>query len=63
VLWRMREKVALRYKPESRGFDSPWGYWDFLLNSSSHTVALGLIEPLTEMSARDIRWGVKVVVA
>jgi hypothetical protein len=20
---------ALRYKPESRGFDSRWGHWDF----------------------------------
>jgi hypothetical protein len=22
---------ALRYKPESRGFDSRWGHWDFWL--------------------------------
>jgi hypothetical protein len=22
---------ALRYKPEGRGFDSRWGYWNFLV--------------------------------
>jgi hypothetical protein len=36
----MREKVALRYKLGSRWFDSPWRYWDFLLNSSGYTMAL-----------------------
>jgi hypothetical protein len=37
---------ALRYKPEGRGFDS------------SHSVALGSTQPLTEMSTRDIFWRV-----
>jgi hypothetical protein len=25
---------ALRYKPESRGFDSCWGNWNFLLTQA-----------------------------
>jgi hypothetical protein len=25
---------ALRYKPEGRGFDSQWCYWNFLLTKS-----------------------------
>jgi hypothetical protein len=45
---------AQRYKPEGRGFDSRWGNWDF-----SWTVTLGLTQPLTEMSTRDISWGSK----
>ena len=28
-------------------------------NTSSHTMALGLTQPLTEMSTRNISWGVK----
>jgi hypothetical protein len=35
---------ALCYKPKGRGFDSRWCYWT---------------QPLTEMSTRDISWGVK----
>ena len=38
---------ALRYKPEGRGFDSRW----------CRTVALGLTQPLTEMSTRSISGG------
>jgi len=30
-------------------------------NPSGRTMALGLIQPLTEMSTRNISWGVKVV--
>jgi hypothetical protein len=37
---------ALRYAPEDRGFDSR-------LNHSCRT------QPVTEMSSRDISWGVK----
>ena len=52
--------VALRYKPKSRWFYS-YGftvifYW---LNPSRRTVALGSTEPVTEMNARNISWGVK----
>ena len=39
---------ALRYKSEGRGFD-----WH---NPSGRTMALGLIQPLTEMSTRNISW-------
>jgi len=41
---------ALRYKPEGRGFDSRWCHWNF---------SLGSTQPLTEMSTRNISWGVK----
>jgi hypothetical protein len=34
---------ALRYKPEGRGFDSKWKFF----------------QPLTEMSIRNISWGVR----
>jgi hypothetical protein len=40
---------ALSYKPEGRGFDSRWCYWNFGI-PSSRTLALGLTQPLTEMS-------------
>jgi hypothetical protein len=42
---------ALRYKPEGRGiiFHSH--------NPSGRIMALGLTQPLTEMSTRDIYWG------
>ena len=45
---------ALRYKPEGRGFDSRWCH-----NPSGRTMALGLTQPLTEISARNISWWVK----
>ena len=51
---------ALRYKPEGRGFDSPTVSLDFLIdNPSGRTVAVGLIQPVTEMSTRSVSWGVK----
>ena len=31
------------------------------LNPCGHTMALGLTQPLTEMSTRNISWGVKAV--
>jgi hypothetical protein len=40
---------ALRYKPEGRGFVSRW--------STGRTVALGLTQPLTEKSTRNISGG------
>ena len=49
---------ALRYKPESRGFDFRWGHCDFSL-TSGHTIVLGLTQPLTEVSTRNIYWVVK----
>jgi membrane-bound lytic murein transglycosylase MltF len=42
---------ALRYKPEGRGFDS------------SRNMTLGLTQPLTEMSTRNVSWRVKAAVA
>ena len=49
---------ALRYKSEGRGFDSQWCYWNFSWhNPSGRTMALGLTQPLTEMSTRNISWG------
>jgi hypothetical protein len=43
---------ALCCKPEGRVFD-------FLPNPSGRTMALGSTEHLTEMSTRNISWGVK----
>jgi hypothetical protein len=37
---------ALRYKPEGRGFNSPWV-----------SMVLGSTQPLTEMSTRNVFWG------
>jgi len=42
----------LRYKLAGRGFDSRWWH-----NPSGHTMALGLTQPLTEVSTRCISWG------
>jgi len=49
---------ALRYKPEGRGSipDRVSGIFQ-----SFPIVTLGLTQPLTEMSARYISWGVKEV--
>jgi len=44
---------ALRYKPEGRGFDSRWCHWH---NPSDRTLALGLTQPLAEISTRNISW-------
>jgi hypothetical protein len=52
--------VALRYKPEGHGIGkrkSRWCRWNFYChNPSGRTKSLGLTQPLTEMSARDISW-------
>ena len=48
---------ALRHKPEGRRFDSRWCHWNYLWLSC--TMALGLTQPLTEMSIRNISWGQK----
>ena len=50
---------ALRFKSEGRVFDSRWCHWNFSLTSSGRAMALGLTQPLTEMSTRNITWGVK----
>ena len=51
---------ALRYKSEGCGFDSQWCHWDFSWTyPSGRSMALGLTQPLTEMSTRNIYWGVK----
>jgi len=49
---------ALRYKPEGPGFDSRWCHWifsDIILPAA--LMALGLTQPLTEMSTRYVSWG------
>jgi hypothetical protein len=46
---------ALRYKPEGRRFDSRWCHWH---NPVGRTMALGSTQLLTEMSTRNISWGV-----
>jgi len=51
---------ALHYKQEGHGFDYRWSQ---LYNPSGRTMALGLTQPLTEMSTRNISWGVKAAVA
>jgi len=46
---------TLRHKSEGRGFDSQWRIG--IINSCDHfgrTVAMGLTQPLTEMSTRNI---------
>jgi len=49
---------ALRYKSEGRGFDSRWFTGIFhWLNPTGRNVALGLTQPLTEKSTRNISWG------
>ena len=51
---------VLRYKSEGRGFDSRWCHGVFHLhNLSGRAMALGLTQPLTEMSTRNISWGAK----
>jgi hypothetical protein len=55
---------TLRYKPEGRGFDSRRRHWNFSLTyPSGRTMALGLAQPLTEMSTRNISWGIKATSA
>ena len=48
---------ALRYKPEGRGFDSRLYHCNFSFTWSGRIMALGLNQPLTEMSTRNISWG------
>ena len=45
---------ALRYKPEGCGFDSRLCH-----NTSGRTMALGSTQPVTDMSNRNISWGLK----
>ena len=47
---------ALRYKLEGRGIDSRWGnwIWVYLIDYGP-----GSTQPLTEMSTRNISWGIK----
>jgi len=52
--------VALRYKPEGRGFDSRRWHWIFHgLNPSGRTMGLGSTQSITETRTRPISWGVK----
>ena len=49
---------ALRYKPEGRGFDSPWGHWKFFIDMIllAALFTLGSTQPLTEMiTSRPVR--------
>jgi len=51
---------VLRYKPEGRGFDSRWCYWNHSHNTSGLTATLKSTEPLIDISTTNISWGVKV---
>jgi hypothetical protein len=61
LLFVMAQLVeALRYKLEVRGFDFRWCHWHFSFNNpGGRFMTLGLTQPLTEMSARNISWGGK----
>jgi len=50
---------VLCYKSEGRWFDPSCCHWNFSLtwNPFDCTMALGLTQPLTEMSTRSIYWG------
>jgi len=50
---------ALRYKPEGRGIDSPMVSLDFFIDTIFLvcTMVLGLTQPITEMSTRNVSWG------
>jgi hypothetical protein len=54
----LRFNEALRYKPEGRG-SIPNGVIGIFQvhNPSGRTMVLGLNQPLTEMSTRNISWG------
>jgi hypothetical protein len=58
-------QMALRYKPEDRGFYSRRSHLVFFLRltPSSRTMTLGTTQPLTEMSTTGISWRVKAVTA
>ena len=47
---------TLRLNPEGSGSESRWCRCH---NPSGRNMVLGSIQPLTEMSTRDISWGVK----
>jgi len=49
---------VLRYKPEGRGFDSRWCH-----NISGRSMALGSTQPVTDISNRNISWGLKAASA
>jgi hypothetical protein len=54
--------VALCYKPEVCWFDTLWCIGIFHRhNPSGLIMALGLTQPLTEISTRNFSWGVKAV--
>ena len=52
---------TLRYKPEGHGFDSRWCHRNFFIDIILPAALLpwGSTQPLTEMSTRNISWGVK----
>ena len=52
---------ALRYKPEGRGFDSRWCHSEIFIDIilPPSLIALGSTQRLTEISTRNISWGVK----
>jgi hypothetical protein len=48
----------LRYSSEGLGLDFRLCQWNFYRhNPSGRTMALGLTQPLTEISTRNISWG------
>jgi hypothetical protein len=63
VVWYTKQGAravveALRYTPEGLGIDFRLCYWNLHWhNPSGRTMALGSIQPLTEISTRNISWG------
>jgi hypothetical protein len=49
---------AMRYETESCAVDSRWGLWRFF-HPSGRTMALRSIQPLGEMSIRDLSWDIR----
>ena len=52
-VWYVCYMKTLHYKPEGHGFDYRWCHWSFSL-TYGHNMVLGLTQPLTEMSTRNI---------
>jgi len=58
-VWGRTVVEALRYKPEGREFDSGWCLWNIsLTKSSGRIVAVGSTQPLTELSTKNVSWGI-----
>jgi hypothetical protein len=60
-LWVAHLVDALHYNPKGRGFESPWGCWDFsFINNSGFAIALGIFQTLMKRCTRHMSWGLRV---